>query len=143
VLAWLERVRGHPYAGACLSLGHVVRKDEGNRFGGFDERLAELPAGVDYAYAYVRNLLPSPTVLTIQFVLDDQAAKALEETARGTFETRVELRDGVRHFVTVGNQKKGAAYKARAELRARCCSWFREHIPGLFSAGKMKPGLYT
>jgi hypothetical protein len=136
VTGWLERVRGRPYAGAWLNLGHVVRKEERRRFGGIDERIAKLPAGVDYAYAYVRNLLPSLTVLTIQFVLDDQAARSLEETVRATFETHVEERDGVHHFTTVGNQKKEATYKTRAELRARCCSWFWEHIPGLFSAGE-------
>jgi hypothetical protein len=134
VTGWLEQVRAHPYAGAWLRLGHVVRKEERQRFGGIDERVAELPEGVDYAYGHVRNLLPSLTVLTIQFVLDDHAAKSLEETARTTFETRVEERDGVHHFVTAGNQKKEAAHKARAELRARCSGWFREHIPGLFSA---------
>lgn len=135
VVGWLERVRGHPYAGAWLNLGHVVRKNEGNRFGGFDERVAELPEGVDYAYGYVRNLLPSLTVLTVQFVLDEQGARSLEETVRGAFETQVEEREGVRYFATVGNQKKEAAYKARVELRARCCRWFQEHLPGLFSAG--------
>jgi hypothetical protein len=136
VTGWLERVRGHPYAGAWLNLGHIRRKEESQRFGGINERIAKLPEGVDYSYGYVRNLLPSLTVLTIQFVLDDHAAKSLEETARSTFETRVEERDDVRHFVTVGNQKNEAAHKARAELRARCCIWFREHIPGLFSAGE-------
>jgi hypothetical protein len=136
VTAWLERERGHPYGGASLNLGHIVRQGEGGRFIGADARIADLPEEVDYAYGYVRNLLPSLTVLTIQFMLDDQGAKSLEETARSTFETRVEKRDGVRHFITTMSQKKEAAHEARAELRARCCRWFRDHVSGLFSAGE-------
>jgi hypothetical protein len=136
VTGWLERMRGHLYAGAWLNLGHIVRNDEGNRFVGADPRGAELPDGVDYAYGYVRSMLPSLTVLTLQFVLDDQSAESLEETVRGIFETRVEERDGVRQYATVGNQKKEAAHNARAVLRERCCGWFRQHVPGLFSSGE-------
>jgi hypothetical protein len=133
VIDWLERQREYPYAGASLNLGHIVREGEGNRFGGIDERFAQLPEGVDYAYAYIRNLLPSLTILTVQFVLDDHGAKSLEETARGTFATHVEERGGVRHFVSVVNQKAEAIQSERARLRASCCGWFREHVPGVFS----------
>lgn len=134
VIGWLERQREHPYAGACLNLGHIVREGEGKRFGGIDERVAELPEGVDYAYGYVRNLLPSLTILTVQFVLDEHDAKSLEETACGAFETYLEERDGVRHFASVANQKKETVQRVRAKLSERCCGWFRKQVPGLFSA---------
>jgi hypothetical protein len=129
VVGWLEQQRRHSYSGAWLNLGHIVREGDRKR-----SRIAELPEGVMHAYAYVRSLLPSLTVLTVQFVLDDRGAELLEETVRGTFETRVEERDSVRYFANVRDQKKEAAYKVRAELRTRCCDWFREHLPGLFSS---------
>lgn len=136
VVGWLEQQRTHSYSGAWLNLGRIVREGDKKRSTVSDERFAELPEGVMHAYAYVRSLLPSLTVLTVQFVLDDHSAESLEETARRTFETRVEERDGARYFANVGAQKREAAYEARAELRSRCCNWFREHLPGLFSSGE-------
>jgi hypothetical protein len=136
LVGWSEQQRTHPYSGAWINLGQIVREGDKKRSIVSDERIAELPEGVMHAYAYVRSLLPSLTVLTVQFVLDDHGAESLEEAARDTFETRVEERDGVRNFANVGNQKREAAHEARAELRIRCCDWFREHLPGLFSSGE-------
>jgi hypothetical protein len=134
VTGWLERARGGPYLGAWLNLGHLVRKEEEKRFFGSDVKVTELPEGIDYAYGYVRSLLPSLTILTMQFVLDEHGSKSLEDTVRGSFETRLEGRDGMRYFDSVANQKREAAHETRAELTARCCGWFQEHVPGLFSA---------
>jgi hypothetical protein len=136
LIGWLEQERRHSYPGAWLNLGRIVRDGDRKRSMASDERIADLPEGVMYAYAYVRSLLPSLTVLTVQFVLDDRGAESLEETARDAFETRVEERDGVHYFANVGEQKREAAYEARAVLRSRCSNWFRDHLPGLFSSGE-------
>ncbi len=133
-LAWLERQRGHPYGGAWLNLGTVVKEGEEGRFIGSDCRVSELPAGVDFAFARVRNVLPSLTVLTMQFVLEDALAESLEKMVRRTYETYFETRGDIQHFATVSNQKMETVRRTRAELRARCCRWFREHLPGLFSS---------
>jgi hypothetical protein len=106
VTGWLERARGGPYSRAWLNLRHFVRKEEEKRFLGSDVRVAQLPEGVDYAYGYVRNLRPSLTILTMQFVLDEHGSKSLEDTVRGSFETRLEGRDGERYFASVANQKR-------------------------------------
>lgn len=134
LVGWLEQQRTHPYSGAWINLGRIVREGDKKRSMVSKERIAGLPEGVMHAYAYMRSLLPSLTLLTVQFVLDDRGAESLEEAARDTFETRVEDRDGVRYFASVGEQKRQAAHEARAELRSRCCTWFREHLPGLFSS---------
>jgi len=132
-VGWLERERGNAYAGAWLNLGRVVREGQKRRFLGSDIRETVLPEGIDYADAYVQNLLPSLTVLTVQFVLDDRGARYVEETARTMFETRTEKVNDSYYFATVANQKKEATRETRAELRARCNGWVREHVPGLFS----------
>lgn len=133
VTGWLEEGRGDPFGGSSLNLSIIERPGQ-KRFIGSDYRVAELPDGVDHARGYAFNVLSSLTIITIQFVLTDVAAKALEKPLRTPRRTFIEEKGNVTRYVTVVSQKQEAVRDAQVELRLSCAAWFKSNLPGLFSS---------
>lgn len=136
VSGWLNKGRVAPYGGSYLNLGLIQRSGK-KRFIGSEVRVTELPDGVDYARGYAFNVLSSLTIITLQFVLTDQAATIVEDTLRTPRQTVFEEMGDVTRIVTVVNAKQEAVHRARVKLRHECAAWFKDNIPGLFSENSL------
>ena len=137
VTGWLEEGRKSPFGGSWLNLNIIERPGQ-KRFVGTDLKVAELPTEVDYAQGYAFNVLSSLTIITIQFILTDEAVSTLEKPLHTSVSTIVEQKGNVRQFMTVPNQKQEAVEKNRVELRRSCASWFKDNLPGLFSGDTLE-----
>jgi hypothetical protein len=136
VSGWLNEGRKSPYGGAYLNLSPIERPGQ-RRFIGPEIRVADLPDSVDYARGYAFNILSSLTIITLQFVLTDEAATVLEDTLRTPLRTVFEEEGDTTRIITVVNGKQEAVHRARVNLRSECATWFKENIPGLFSEGSL------
>jgi hypothetical protein len=131
-LEWVRNTRERGDVGGWTSVGTVARSRRGPGV-----READLPVGVDHAYVVLWAISPGLTVLTAQFVFDDEQAVVLDNLLRRTYETRVTLTEGGWRIHDPRGAKRAAVFEARRELRARCGNWLSETMPGAFASGAL------
>ena len=114
------------------NLGIIARPTEKRFLGMY--RPAPLPASVDFVRGSIDHLFPGCIAISLQFVLTDDAAVSLQRELSEERRTySVPTRNGA-SFVTPFHQKSEACRKARSALRQACAGWFRQNLPGYFSA---------
>jgi hypothetical protein len=135
---WRLQVSG----GGWVNLGFIVGPD---KYRPLHHALsAPLPSGIDALHATIMQPLPSTTILRCQFLLDPQAASALEAPFREPFSTYAQnAKDGVVQFISVEHQRVQAVDAMRAYLRAQCTEWIVEFFPGLFHSSLGAAGIPT
>lgn len=131
ITGWIEKARTETTG--SIELGHIVRPGD-TRWAG-DRRESDLPPEVDYAQGRLECPYLGLVVLSMQFVLKDDAALYLDNALRQQYETIAIPRHRGTSYLTPGLRKREAVEERRAELRRNCASWFAEYIPGMFHGG--------
>ena len=132
VYEWVRRSREQgSFQGYC-PVGYLVRERQGP---GVQE--TELPEGVQHAHPIFWAITPGVTALTIQFVLDEQHGRILDEALREEHvTTTTPIPRGWR--IHGPDSQKRAQLLAEAEaFRGRCEAWLTERLPGVFAAGAL------
>ena len=132
VYEWVRRSREQgSFQGYC-PVGWLVRERRGP---GAHE--TDLPDGVQHAHPIFWALSPGVTALTIQFVLDEQHGRILDERLREQHvTTTTPLPNGWRIHGPDSQKRAGLIAEAEA-FRARCEAWLAERLPGVFAAGAL------
>jgi hypothetical protein len=132
---WITSTRRRG-GGARRSLPPVRPKDSESAS---DEIVDQVPAGIAYISLSLHTLTSTVTVLTAQFVLEDDQAQGLEGIVNREFATRAEMLPKHGHKVfTVEAQKASAVEEWRASLRQEAAGWLAERFPGSFH--RLAPG---
>lgn len=117
----------------------VVLNPGDTRFPVGDKRFAKLPAGVDYCRLSLRNVTSSLTLVTVQFVFNDEVATSLNGLLNAEYKTKVEYypswwRSKNASFSGVIDQKKQAVNKKREEMHQGLYKWFSNNLPGHYAS---------
>lgn len=153
LLKWMSDVRQGRSAG-WTSLGLVSPKAKPHFA---RDREATLPDGIAVAFPMLMSLTPGITALVISFVLEDDAARSLQEPLRATYTTRTSSDPLFRSWhvipyvlwnrttrlgesIHTPDFQRRVAVRAQARaLEARCVEWVRGALPGAF-ASRIVPG---
>jgi hypothetical protein len=138
---WILQGRSHGGGSSWCDGGFIFPPEKaGSLFPG-RKRIAALPSGVDYGRLFVHNITSSLTLVTIQFVFDDNTAQCLNKPLRSLYRTKAKYRwRGVKLCVASFNDpihpKGQAVDNERNAIHARIYLWFRENLPGHYSSLK-------
>lgn len=136
----VDRMRCRLSGGGWLNLSYIVR-DSSQALN--MNRQAELPDGVDAIHASILQYMPSTTILAFQFLLDNDAANALDQPLKETYSTYKErIKDGWRYH-NVENQKRLAVELSRESVRTLCSEWVKNNFPGLYASGNFDESFPT
>lgn len=139
---WIKQSRSSGRRGMRID-GGMILSHEDNRYhdGLVSRRRGNLPAGVDYARLQLHNRTSSLTVVTIQFVFNDEITEVLNSLLKNTaYKTKVRYYSSGAEYKSAVEQKKQAIKEKREEIHASLYSWFRENLPGHFSSSD--PGIF-
>lgn len=98
----------------------------------FRDRLSEFPSGIDFARASLYHILPSTTVLMVQFVLTAETETYLEEPLQRAYSTNAIPNDKGYSFNTPCHQKAASVKAVRDQFNGTLYSWFNNNFPGIF-----------
>lgn len=146
LLDWMSRVREGRSAG-WTNLGLVSSRDDRHFMA---ERTAVLPHGIRAVLPRLVSLTPSLTAMLACFVLDEEAARALNEPLRRDYTTYIKKRRyspwdlalyfaGRKHGIFGGTvhspdiQRRDQSSAALAKAETRCSDWVSQHLPGTFT----------
>jgi hypothetical protein len=132
LLSWLEESRSGRWASGYMHVGDLL--PPGRTKFPFSDRTAPLPDNVDYASAYLFNISSSITCLVVCFVLEEAYGKVFDDALRKSYETKFERLDRGWTIVSPRSHKERQVQDIRGSLRRAVTSWFRIHLPGVFSA---------
>jgi hypothetical protein len=137
LLDWVTQQRASLWGGATYYLNLITRPAEESRWRSHDAFQAPLPAGVTHAFGMVSQVVPSLTLVTLQFVFADETARIIDTEMRRRYETVIRPSNPEGTYIIEGpaELKRHGVLRARRALRVRCETWFREHLPGYFAAG--------
>lgn len=146
LLEWMSQVREGRSAG-WTNLGLVSSRDDRHFMA---ERTAVLPHGVRAVLPRLVSLTPSLTAMLACFILDEEAANALNEPLRQDYTTYIKKRRyspwdlvsyfaGRKHGIFGGTvhspdiQRRDRSSAALAKAETRCSDWVSQHLPGAFT----------
>ena len=132
--SWVRVSRQLPEGGSWINLG-IIRPRSDERPWPPRDRTAELPKNVRYAAGGLYSITPSLTCIVMKFVFDDGCDRELETALR---EKRITFaRSVARGHQIFGprTQKTEEVRSIRYERMVLAMGWFRENLPGIFSAG--------
>jgi len=110
-----------------------------------DKHFVILPEGVNYCRLSVRNITPSITIFTVQFVLMDEYAESLNPPFAKRYKTKVEYfpsrwKTSNASFTSIVDQKNVELDKRRRDIHDSMYAWFRKNIPGHYALiGDLNP----
>lgn len=116
-----------------INLGYIV--DETKKTWWPGTKKAKLPDGIELIKASLLQFLPSTTILSCKFILNDDLASSIENPLRDIYSTYKEKTKNGYRIIDVLHQKKDAVVLAREYLKNLCTSWLADNFPGLFSSG--------
>lgn len=136
---WIRQGRSFGLGSSWKNGGIILSRGDNARFFGSDIRRAKLPHGVEYGYLSIRNITSSLTLVTIQFVLNDEAAASLNTPFNGTYRTKVEYRPSMLNskgaaYIGAVEQKRRAIQKELDIIHSNFHDWFRKNLPGYFAS---------
>ena len=140
--SWVKKSRQNPRGGTWINLG-IIRTPEDQRPWPLRDRTARLPEHIHYATGSLYSVTPSLTCAVICFVFEESYQGRLEEalrTERGTF-TRPTAKG--HQILLPPMQKTEEIHSIRRECMTGALTWFRENLPGIFSAGLLDDDLPT
>lgn len=135
VSAWI-REQTSMGEGSWLNIGRVLPKGDASKSFVVDN-FAPLPHGVRSLLATVTQVTPSLTAVAVAFELDQSNSILYETEFNRNRVTRYARIKGARRRVatlTPGSQKRKGMESVRDHHRALVATWFRDHLPGFFSA---------
>ena len=140
--SWVRMSRQLPEGGSWLNLGIIRSRADKNAWPPGD-RTAELPKNVRYANGGLCSITPSLTCIVMRFVFEDGYERELEAALRENRTTCV--RSVVRGHQILGPlaQKAEQVRGIRRERMVMAIDWFRENLPGIFSAGLLEGKMPT
>jgi hypothetical protein len=106
-------------------------------------RYARLPKGVSFGRLSLHHVTSSLTLVTVQFVFNDEIGHSLNRPLNDKYETKVDYdRSGLKFkaalFNEVDRQKQQAVKEKIEAIHANLYSWFSVNLPGHFSSSKAK-----
>lgn len=129
---WIVKNRGRSSGVGFYPLNVITRTRVGPASGAVQ---APLPTGVSHVRGVVLSPTPALPLIVIFFVFDDELAGRVERSLRKRYATQAErLSDSGWRLHTPANLKLDKVVAQRRELREVGQSFFRSHLPGLFSA---------
>ncbi|GAB2556462.1 hypothetical protein [Rhodanobacter koreensis] len=132
---WIKQNRAYGRQGGWLNGGHVVGRGERSKYIGITNH-ASLPDGVSSLDIQVFQLSPSLTGVLVGFRLDDTLARRYEDEInceRTTYRKRISRSRSI-SIIGPLNQKHDAVAHVRSALRQLVGNWYKQHLPGYFSA---------
>ena len=140
--SWVRMSRQLPEGGSWINLG-IIRSRSDERAWPPRDRTAELPENVRYAAGGLYSITSSLTCIVMKFVFENGCERELEAALREnkiTFARRV-----ARGHQICGprTQKAEEVRSIRYERMVLAMGWFRENLPGIFSAGLLEGKMPT
>ncbi len=129
VSKWIKDNRQSSF-GSWINLGYL----KSNKTSSID-RYAPIPDGFDGAFGTILQLIPSTTILMMQFLVNSETEQILEKPLNSKYSTFVNIDNGIYSFISPLHQKKLAIENLRNNLYNECYKWFKTHAPGVFSSG--------
>lgn len=131
---WIQRGRSHGNRRSWMNGGIILSKTDKSRFLGAVIRRAKLPLGVDYCSLSLQNVTSSITVVTIQFVFNDDLANLINPLFHSPYKTKVEHKSPrVVNFIGPTAQKRAVIQQCFADLHKSLYLWFSKNLPGHFA----------
>lgn len=135
---WIKQCRSFGNRSSWMNGGIICSSSDNTRFLGEYKRCAKLPLGVDYARLSIQNKTSSLTLITIQFVFNDDIANSLNKPFNDSYRTKVIyrpslLRIKVATYIGVIEQKMQAIKGKLDEIHTSLYSWLNDNLPGHYS----------
>lgn len=135
---WIKQGRSFGSQGSWMNGGIILSRSDNNRFFDAGIRRAKLPLGVDYAHLSIHNMTSSLTLITIQFVFNDDIANSLNKPFNDSYKTKVRycpslLRSRGATYIGAVEQKRQAIKEKLDEIHTSLYSWFNDNLPGHYS----------
>lgn len=137
--AWIRRARNSSLGSSWRNGGIILSHSDDGELLGADIRRTKLPNGVDYGYLTLRNVTSSLTLVTIQFVFDDETGSSLNKLFNDSYRTKVKYRSSFLKskgatYIGAVEQKRQAIKNELDNIHANLHKWFNKNLPGYFAA---------
>ena len=130
---WLSKLDRYQSGVAYRSLG--LMKPRGVVFPhGVRNYVVDMPEHVAFAEGTIAYVSPALIAIVVCFVLDDQYSSSFDEALRRGRRTLGTLQGLGWETHGPADQKRTAIDEMRKGMIERATSWFRKHIPGIFSS---------
>jgi len=145
LIKWIKEGRSFSGSDSWMNGGVILSRSDTSRFPVSNIRRTKLPENVDYGRLSIRNVTPSLTLVTIQFVFKSEVDDCLNELLKASYKSKIQYRPSIFNaksaiYVGVIEQKKEAIEKKINEIHAPLYSWFNDNLPGYyFSSGGAMP----
>ncbi len=94
---------------------------------------SKLPKNVDLAFVGIFQYLSSISILSVQFVFNEETSNIIESALNKDYKTYFKINKNGYTVHSPHFQKREAINKIREEVYESCSEWYRKHIPGLYS----------
>ncbi|MCE5249084.1 hypothetical protein LLG96_02570 [bacterium] len=135
VTKWIKDNRQSSF-GSGFNLKYIKREKTSSI-----DRIAPMPDGFDGAFGTILQLIPSTTILMMQFLVNSEKEQILEKPLNKKYATYVEYNNGIYSYINPLQQKRIEVENIRKGLYDKCYEWFITHAPGVFSSG-MYDGIF-
>lgn len=99
-------------------------------------QVKDMPQGVRAINGKLHTPASGLTLAVLQFILDDDEQRAMDEAIRKDAKPRYERRRGGGYSVSsVENERRALVDRANDAIRGRCIAWTAENMPGAFCGG--------
>jgi hypothetical protein len=145
LIKWIQEGRSFSGSDSWMNGGVILSRSDTSRFPVSHIRRTKLPENVDYGRLSIRNVTPSLTLVTIQFVFKSEIDDCLNELLKASYKSKLQYRPSIFNatsatYVGVIEQKREAIKKKINEIHAPLYSWFNDNLPGYyFSSGGTMP----
>ena len=128
VVNWIKQNRQSSF-GAGLNLNYIQREKMSNM-----DRTAPFPECFDGAFGTIMQIIPSATILMLQFIVNKDYQQVLEKPLREKYTTYIKMSGNTPVYIQPHYQKTLAVENARLKLYNNGYQWFKQHAPGFFSS---------
>lgn len=139
---WISGLRRRHLGSGWMNLGFFI-PPESNLFMGGPTHKVPLPEGVKYASGGIHSVSQSLIGVVICFVFEEEYSVSFDKALRAdrqTFETSRGRISSIHFPIT---QKSDHVAQIRIEMSTSAASWFRDHLPGVFTLGLLDGELPT
>ncbi len=127
---WTKRLRD-PLGGGSVNLGTIARP--GTPVFGVDITRSDVPKLFDQVDAWLVEVTPSMSAVTLEFRVADVVSTRLESVLNAEYKTRVRAIDKGVRILDADHQRTAAADGLINELRDAAADWVAKRLPGHFA----------
>ena len=131
--SWIKQFHQVAYGGGWANLGTWEPKGVPRKFI-TPSRVVDMPTTVAYALARAHRVSPAIMCISVCFVFEGGFSTSFDTALRTSRDTYTRTISSGYSIHTPRDQKTEAIELIRSQISDDFTSWFREHIPGIFSS---------